>query len=479
MATHGDVVGEEITSSAFSEADFEAFEDRLYEETALLARWRDEGLFSEGDHMVGAELEAWLIGDDYLPRPENAAFLERQGDPMVVPELSAFNLEFNVDPQALEGLALRQLDDDLSRIWQGAEQTAADMDLSLMMIGILPTIKDTELTIKNMSSWERYRAINEQLLKAREGRPIQLDIANRDILQTNHFDVMLEAAATSFQIHLKVPASQSAHFYNASKIVSAPLMAASVNSPFLFGKQLWEETRIPLFEQAMSVGDWDYCERVTFGVGYIDDSLAECFMANRQRYPVLLPAVVDTPPEKMSHVRMHNGTIWRWNRPLLGFDPDGTPHFRIEQRVVPAGPTIADSIANSAFYYGLVTMVAKGDPIPVRRMPFGIARDNFYAAAKHGLDADIAWQRNSKRPVRELILQDLLPLAEDGLRTLNIHENDIRHYLGIIRERVQSGQTGAAWQRAFVDGYGPDMRRLSAAYLERQQTGASVHTWSL
>jgi gamma-glutamyl:cysteine ligase YbdK (ATP-grasp superfamily) len=472
-------VGEEIQTSIFTDADFEAFEDRLSEETALLEKWGNDGRFSEGAYMVGAELEAWLVGPDMRPQPRNAEFLQRQGGDMVVPELSAFNVEFNVTPQPLSGSALGALEQGLSEIWRGAESTAADMNLALMMIGILPTVADTELTIENMSSWERYRALNEQILQARQGRAISLDITGADVLQANHFDVMLEAAATSFQIHLKVPASQSARFYNASKIVSAPLVAASANSPFLFGKQLWEETRIPLFEQAVSVGDWDYSERVTFGVGYVDDSLVECFRSNRQRYPVLLPAVEDTPPERMRHLRMHNGTIWRWNRPLLGFDPDGTPHFRIEQRVVPAGPSIADSIANAAFYYGMVTMIAKDDTPPARRMPFGIARDNFYEAAKHGLNANIAWQRNRKGSVQELILEELLPLAEEGLRTLNIDQADSWHYLGIIRDRVTTGQNGAAWQRAFVARYGPDMQALCAAYLERQQTGVPVHEWAL
>jgi hypothetical protein len=58
-------------------------------------------------------------------------------------------------------------------------------------------------------------------------------------------------------------------------------------------------------------------------VRYARESILECFEANRTRYPVLLPAVMDEPPESLAHLRLHNGTIWRWNRPLIGFDEQG------------------------------------------------------------------------------------------------------------------------------------------------------------
>ncbi|MCB1799993.1 MAG: glutamate--cysteine ligase, partial [Gammaproteobacteria bacterium] len=195
---------------------------------------------------------------------------------------------------------------------------------------------------------------------------------------------------------------------NASKIASGPLVAVSANSPFLFGKDLWAETRIPLFEQAVSVNEWDYSERVTFGVSYLVQSLEECFLSNIQRYPVLLPRLSDDPAARLNHVRLHNGTIWRWNRPLIGYEADGRPHLRIENRVVPAGPTMIDNVANAALYYGVTAALAHQKEPPELDILFSQARDNFYAAARLGLDADFEWFEGRKRKVRDLILEEIL-----------------------------------------------------------------------
>lgn len=472
-------MGEEIESHIFSEEDFREFEKRLKTETELLGSWFDDRAIDDGPPLMGAELEAWLVDGDCEAAPKNGPFIDRHGDPMVFPELSEFNIEFNTDPVAVAGNAFDVLERNLRSTFEDADHAAKNMDLKIATIGILPTIRDDQLTLENMSKWERYRALNEQIFRLREGKPISLDIKNFDHIKTKHFDVMLEAGATSYQVHLKVTQDNSAAYYNASKIASGPLVAVSANSPYLFGFDLWAETRIPLFEQAISVGDWDYSERVTFGVRYIEHSLFEVFAANRQRYPVMLPQLQDKPPEALSHLKMHNGSIWRWNRPIVGFEDDGTPHIRIEQRVVPAGPTVADAIANTAFYVGLATGLVIGDTPPSEVIPFHVSRDNFYTCAKDGLDAIVTWEGRERGPVRELLTEKLIPIAKEGLISLGIDDSSISRCLGIILERARSGQNGAKWQRDYVRASGRDMRRLLEAYLERQHTGRPVHEWDI
>lgn len=472
-------MGDEIETSHFTEDDFRAFEERLKVETNLLAEWFKEGRFANGPPTAGAELEAWLVDPQFNPAAKNNEFLRKLNREDVVPELASFNVEFNTDPLPLSGSMLSQAESNLRKNFRVAEQTAEDMGLHLLAIGILPTVKDEDLIDDNMSGGERYRAINDQIFELRKGKPIHLSITNKEHLSLNHRDVMLEAAATSFQIHLKVDQDHGVDFYNASKIASAPMVAISANSPYLFQHDLWAETRIPLFEQAVSVGEWDYSERVTFGVSYLDASLYEVFQANRQRYQALLPQCFDDPPEKLSHLRLHNGTIWRWNRALIGFDDDDTPHLRIEHRVVPAGPTAVDLTANMAFYFGVVYGFMQGEAHPGERVPFWAARDNFYDAARDGYDARVIWEGRRSGKMSDLILDELLPMAREGLEALGLDHGDIEHYLGIIQKRTQSGQNGATWQRAYVDKHGRDWNKLTEAYFHRQMSGEPVHEWAV
>jgi hypothetical protein len=288
---------------------------------------------------------------------------------------------------------------------------------------------------------------------------------------------MLESAATSFQVHLQVDVSQAAALYNLSKIVSAPIVAVSANSPYLFGHDLWDETRIPLFEQAISVGASDLTKRVSFGIRYVYASMMENFSANLQRYPVLLPLLMDEPSERLPHLRLHNGTIWRWNRPLIGFDEQGVPRLRIEHRVIPAGPSIVDSIANAAFYFGLVIGLLERERQPSERLSFDHARSNFYAAACVGLEAEVTWFDGKRGPVDQLITEQLLPMARAGLARLGVDAGEIDHWLGIIAQRVIKRQNGAAWQRAWVACHGREFHGLMQEYLTHQESGKAVHEW--
>lgn len=476
-------MGQEIDQTLFGEEDVRLFSERLREETALLERWFAEGAFGDGKPIGGFELEAWLVDGKGSPAPIIEPFLERLDNPMVVPELARFNVELNAPPQRLEGTALRKLEQSLRATWRHCRDTAGELDADLLMIGILPTLDPTQLTPENMSPMQRYDALNRQVIEQRRGRPLHLDIAGRhDHLDAIHENVMLESATTSFQIHLQVPLEKAVRAYNAAILLSAPMVAVSANSPFLFGHELWDETRVPLFEQSVELGGFHGAaqgplRRVTFGSGYAMESLIECFRENLDHYPVLLPAHLGEPAERLPHLRLHNGTIWRWNRPLVGFDEAGTPHLRIEHRVVPGGPSTADEIANAALFFGLVADAVEAEVPPELKLPFTEARRNFYEAARLGLDANITWLEGRKVSVKGLLAKQLVPLARRGLERLALDELDIDHYLGIIERRLESGQNGAAWQRAWVARHGPDRTALTAAYAERQRGGDPVHLW--
>jgi hypothetical protein len=330
-----------------------------------------------------------------------------------------------------------------------------------------------------MTPRERYRALNDRILALRHERPLTLDIQGRDRLVLEWHDVMLEAAATSFQIHLKVAPRDAARAYNLSKILSAPMVALGGNAPYLFGRELWEETRIPLFEQAVSVGGVVLQERVNFGFRYAADSIMETFRANLERYPILMPQILDEPRERLPHLRLHNGTIWRWNRPLIGFDDRGRPHLRIEHRVLPSGPSVPDCIANAALYFGALAELLRSTPDAERVLPFLQARAGFYTCAREGLEAEIQWLDGHIHPVRTILTEDLLPRARRGLAALGIDQAESDHWLGILTARTETRRTGARWQRTWVERHGPDMQGLVRAYLERQRSGRPVHEWDL
>lgn len=472
-------MGDEIGRTAFSPAEFTAFEARLRAETALACAGFEAGRFSDAGYTIGFELEAWLLDHGCHPHPVNERFLAALGDPLVVPELSRFNVEFNCTPQPLGDFALRRTEMEMAESWARANVVAHGLDANMVMIGTLPTIRDADLTLDNISPLKRYHALNQEVLRRRHGRPLRIVIEGKDRLATEHGDVMMEAATTSFQVHLKAPASLANRCFNASIVASGPVLAACGNAPFLFGRSLWEETRVPLFEQAVSLaGVRADAARVTFGNGYLGSSMADWLVENRDAYPVLLPILFDEPPGQFRHLRLHNGTIWRWNRPLIGFETDGTPHVRIEHRILPAGPTFIDMLANAALYLGLIGhFVARGID-GADWMPFDAARANFYAAARDGLAAHLAWPGHDGAAAT-LLRERMIPAAREGLAEFGVDPRDIARYLGVIDDRVRTGQTGAAWQRACLARCGGDPYELMAVYCERQRSAAPVHQWAL
>ncbi len=474
-------MGDEIERRYFDAEDFSEFRRRLDAETVLLRDQFAAGEFSDRGDVAGFELEAWLVDEHGDPCPNNDAYLAALDNPLVVPELAAFNVELNGSPTALTGRAFSRMHDELAATWNACREVAEETGCHLVAIGILPTVKESLLTSEYMSSMVRYQTLNDRIMALRDGKPLELRVDGDSELCITHHDVMLEAAATSFQIHLQCKPERSVRDFNASLIASAPMVAASANSPYLFGRSLWDETRIPLFEQAVNVGD-RYPPRVSFGSGYVRESLLEIFEENQREHLILIPAVRNTPASKFAHVRFHNGVLWRWNRPLIGFDFDGQVHLRIEHRVVPAGPTIKDCIANAAFYFGLVRGFSLAGRPPEEDLPFATARENFYTAARHGLGSRPAWVRNGRRVeigMRELITGELLPMARRGLESENIPPGEIDDYLDVIAARVDSGQNGAAWQKRWVHLHGNDPHQLVAEYRQRQDAGEPVHTWTL
>ena len=476
-------MGREIRSERFTTRDFQRFAEHLRQETDLLEAWCRDGRLAAGGPAAGFELEAWLVDADGRPAARNAELLAALGDAPAVPELSRFNIEINTPPRPLRGEVFSAMHADLAATLARCEAAGAPLGLRLATVGILPTVREEDLVLANMSDRVRFRALNAQVLRLRRGRPIELDIAGRERLRTTHHDVMLEAATTSFQIHLQVDPGEAQRCYNAAVIAAGPMVAASANSPFLFGRDLWDETRVPLFEQSVNTegggAPGRNPNRVTFGEDYARGGLPGLFRENLERFPVLLPALLDEPPEALAHLRLHNGTIWRWNRPLVGFDARGRPQLRIEHRVVPAGPSAADALANAALFYGLVAHLARQSPAPEARLPFAAARANFYRAARHGLAAELAWWEGGRRPAARLLAEWGCPAAREGLAALGVAAADIERYLGIIEQRVAAGRNGAAWQRAWRARHGPDMGALTLAYLARQHDDRPVHQWTL
>lgn len=477
-------MGQEISTHFFDRQDFRIFAMRLREETAHLSQWFRDERFADQEPVAGFEMEAWLIDDAHRPAPVNKEFLERLDDPLVVTELAKFNVELNTPPQPLRGGALGAMQSELEKTLARCQPVARALGARMVMIGILPTATESDLTLANMSALQRYRALNEQILRLRGGRALVVDIRGREHLQLEHGDLMLEAAATSMQIHLQVSQGRAVRVYNAAQILAAPMVAACANSPYFCGKSLWDETRIPLFEQSVAVNSGGDplrapANRVCFGEGYLRHSLLECFQENLRRFEILLPSTVDAPAATLSHLRLHNGTIWRWNRPLIGFSADGAPHLRLEHRVIPAGPSVVDAIANAALFYGLVQWLSTLEPPPEASLPFARAKAGFYEAARHGLDARVPWLDGDEVPVRRLLLEQLLPKAEEGLNALGLDPAECTRYLGVVEARIRARRTGALWQRALVERRGADLARMTAAYTASQDSGAPVHEWEI
>ncbi|MCK5121800.1 MAG: glutamate--cysteine ligase [Methylococcales bacterium] len=481
-------MGQEISASQFDKSDFNQFHQKLKQETTLLKEMIEQNACSMRAPVAGFEIEASIVDKDMHPSPINEHFLASLNSPLAFEELAKFNIELNSTPTPLAGNVFSHMYKQLQSTWNSAYEHAESLQNQLIMIGTLPTLKQSDLNLANMSDLNRYRALNDQIFQSRK-KPINLDITGNEHLKLAHEDVMLESATTSFQIHIQLPFDIAHHFYNASIMASAPIVALCANSPYLFGKDLWHESRIPLFEQAIETGGFSGAaqgplKRVSFGTDYARKSIIECFNENLEHFPILLPENLNSSPEAFEHLRLHNGTIWRWNRPLIGFDEDGTPHIRVEHRTPAAGPTTIDSIANAAFYYGVSKNLCDEIMEKGLSLPFSQAKDNFYQAARHGLDSHIIWLDGKTYRLHSLIKNELMPRAILGLQSLGISRCDTEDFLDVIMQRLNNKQNGCHWQRQFMLSQAQpiqtdnNFKLMTQVYLKKQQSGNPVSEWS-
>jgi len=488
-------MGRDIQAVKISGEDRRIYGDKLRRSLDALTRMLRERTFEADPSQVGLEIELNLVGGQMAPSMRNAQVLDVLTDPTWGTELGQFNLEVNVPPRQLSGNALAELEQQVRASLNAADQKARGVGSRLVIIGILPTLGEQHMSQSTLSANERYRALNEQIFAAR-GEDMRIRIDGVEQLLTYADSITPEAACTSVQLHVQVSPDDFASYWNAAQAIAGAQVAVAANSPFLFGRQLWHETRITLFQQATDTRPEQLQRqgvrpRVWFGERWIT-SVLDLFEENVEFFPALLPICDDEDPlttlergaiPQLGEMSLHNGTIYRWNRPVYAA-VDGRPHLRVENRVLPAGPSVADILANAAFYYGLVRALAEAqDPIWTQ-MPFAIAAENLREAARYGMDARLFWPGIGEVPAAELVVRHLLPMAREGLRRWDVSQTSADRLLGIIEQRCLTGQTGAAWQIdtvATLTRRGASrqqaLSRMTERYIEHMHTNEPVHTW--
>jgi len=485
-------VGEEVEEQEFGGSDRARFREKLRRSLDVLARMLEEQRFDATDPMTGLEVELNLIDDRGMPALRNAEVLDAIDHPDFQTELARFNVEVNVPPTALHDGGFARLEASLRERLDDARQRSASEGADLVMIGILPTLGPEHLQAPSMSADSRYSVLNDQVIAAR-GEDIRIGIEGAERLEMVADTVLPEAACTSTQLHVQVRPDRFAAYWNASQAVCALQIAVGANSPYFLGKELWRETRIPLFEQSTDTRSEELQAqgvrpRVWFGERWIT-SVFDLFEENRRYFPALLPVVDDEDPVAvmdgggtpgLAELRLHNGTIYRWNRPVYDV-ADGLPHLRVENRVLAAGPTVADTMANAAFYFGLVRSLAESERPLWSRLPFAAADENFHTAARVGIAAEVAWPGHDRIAATELVLR-LLPSAHAGLVDWGVEPAEADRVLGIIEERARRRVNGAEWLVRRVrersrDGRLAALRSTLLDYRDRMHTGQPVHTW--
>ncbi|RYC10873.1 glutamate-cysteine ligase family protein [Nocardioides zhouii] len=486
-------MGEEVDQQEFSRADRTRHREKVRRNLDVFARMLREARFDTDDPMTGLEMELNLIDEAGDPALKNAEVLEAIADPDFQTELGQFNIEINLAPAKLREGGLTTFEDSLRRSLNDAEEKAAKVGAHQVMIGILPTLAEGHMTLDSLSANPRYKLLSEQILNAR-GEDITISISGRERLATTADSIVPEAACTSTQFHVQTSPDQFAAYWNAAQCIAGVQLAVSANSPFLLGRELWRETRIPLFEQATDTRSEELKAqgvrpRVWFGERWIT-SVFDLFEENVRYFPALLPVTDEEDPLEvlesggtplLPELRLHNGTIYRWNRPVYDV-ADGVPHLRVENRLLAAGPTVADTIANAALWFGLVRYLAESERPLWSQMSFSAAEENFHVAAQLGSDAQVYWPGLGQVRATELVLRRLLPMARAGLDAWGVPGEESDRYLGIIEQRCLTESSGAAWfvervrERGGEDRYDA-LRATLLDYTERMHTNEPVHTW--
>jgi hypothetical protein len=489
-------MGKHLSGSAFTAEDRTAHRQKVRRCLDVLALMLDDVAFDAESRMTGLEIELNLMDQDAEPAMRNAEILANLADPTFQTELGQFNMELNARPRLIGGTGFADYERDILDSLGRAEDRAAKADSTIVMIGTLPTLKPDHLVLANLSANERYRLLNDQIVGAR-GERLTVDIHGVERLQTANDSIAPEAACTSVQFHMQVPPESFAAHWNASQAIAGIQVAIGANSPYLHGRRLWAETRIALFKQATDTRPDELKAqgvrpRVWFGERWIT-SVFDLFEENVRYFPPLLPIVEDEDPvavlqaggvPRLGELRLHNGTVYRWNRPVYDI-MNGRPHLRVENRVLPAGPTVVDMLANAAFYFGLARELAEEDRPIWSQLTFAAAEDNFHVGARRGIEATVYWPRLGEIKVTDLVLSTLLGKAHAGLAKYGVDVAQRDRLLGVIEERCRTGRNGATWQADAVwaaehqRGLDRDaaLHEMLLCYSGLQHTNEPVHTW--
>jgi CBS domain-containing protein len=488
-------MGEHNVTSEPDEQQAAEFMKALLTDLTALERMIESGKIESGVQRIGAEQEMFLVDAAMRPAPVNPQILETVSDARLTTEIGKFNLEANLAPQEFSSGCLNALEEELAEVVDIARKAAQPFGADVVLTGILPTIRQSDLTLDNLTPGVRYAELNRAMNLMR-GNTFQVHIKGLDSLHLTHDNVMLEACCTSFQVHLQVSAGDFVRLYNLAQAITAPVLAAATNSPMLLGYRLWHETRIALFqhsvdERSSARHQRGYPARVTLGNDWVKESVLEIFREQIARYRVILSKQIDENslatldrnelPE-LAALRLHNGTVWRWNRPCYGIS-EHKAHLRIENRVIPAGPTIIDEMANAAFFLGLMSALPEEYGDVTQKFSFDDVKDNFFAAGRHGLKAQFTWLNGQRLSAQELILNHLLPLARQGLEKVGIAGDEQARYLDVMEERVRRNQNGSLWVLRSLKDMGEQGTReqrhqaLVATMLEHQKTNTPVHEW--
>lgn len=474
------------------------FVNHLLKDIRAFDKMLDEGWFDRDNTIrIGAEQELCLIDKNFRPAPLNMEVLAKANNPLFTTEFARFTLEINLTPHEFKGKCLSEMEKELNELIEKLRKTAQSLGSDIIMTGILPTIRKFDIEVENITPVQRYYALYESINKLRGGA-YDLKISGIDELIIRHDSPLLEACNTGFQVHLQITAKDFVKMYNIAQAISGPVLAASVNSPILFGKRLWKETRTALFQQSIDtrcVSDHlrEMSPRVTFGNNWVKNSILEIFKEDIVRYRVLLSSEITEDvfqkiesgeaPALMA-LQVHNSTVYRWNRPCYGIS-DGITHIRIENRIFPSGPTIIDEIANAAFWLGLMEGYKNEINDVTKLMDFDDAKSNFLAAAQMGLDTNLIWFNNRNVNGATLILDELLPIARNGLKSKGISNNDISRYLDVIEQRVSSGITGSQWMLKSFSNLSKKATKnevltiITSSIVNQQKQNIPVHQWKL
>ena len=490
-------MGEQNVRQNSDKATRQAFMKSLLEEVQALEQMLENGMIESGHRRIGAEQEMFIINQAFKPALRALDILDIIEDERFTHEIGLFNLEANLSVQDMRGDCLRRMEQEAQEIHRIARSTAEEVGCDIALVGILPTLSRENLGLDSMVPTVRYKALNDALLALR-GDDFQFAINGIDQINIKHNNIMLEACNTSFQVHFQTGPEEFVQMYNIAQAVTGPLMAATVNSPILLGRRLWHESRIAVFEYSIDARSEVHQERglrprVHFGDHWINESVAEIFKEDIARFRVLLTTETEDDPlgmvargeaPRLNALRLHNGTVYRWNRPCYGVH-NGVAHLRIENRVIPSGPTVLDEMANAAFFFGMMAGMSQAYPDIRGHLAFEDVKTNFLAAARDGIRAQMNWMNDRQWTAQQLILDQLLPMAREGLQEVGIDRDDIDRYLGVMQERVTMRRTGARWilesvqnmkQRGTLD---QRLRCLVSSLVEQQNSGGPISQWSL